>query len=389
MGPIVGVGLSVAINDGDMMKRSFLNLAVMIVLSVLTATLYFWISPLKEATPELIARTYPTILDVLVAIFGGLALIVAKTKSGTIASVIFGVAIATALMPPLCTVGYGLSIGNFEYAGGAAYLFFINAVFIALATFLVAKLLRFPLVKYANQKKRKRVTTIASLIAIGVIVPSVILFINLLNNQIFEAKAREYITETITYDGMSILSGNKKGDNDPKSKVINVVLIGNLVPSNVIRKWEEGVVKVKGLEEATLNVRQGVDQSNELAEKLSSEVRSGILEDLYVKNQEILTSKDARISLLEDRLTSMQASNIPFDAVRNEAKINYDGLERFGYSTLITSDFTKSADTLIVIKVQWAKEINNSLRIKQQDKMNAWLKERFKLDTLVVEGNVR
>ncbi len=387
MGPIVGIGLSVGINDGDMMKRSFLNLTVMIVLSVLTATLYFWISPLKEATPELISRTYPTILDVLVAVFGGLALIVAKTKSGTIASVIFGVAIATALMPPLCTVGYGLAIGNIQYAGGAAYLFFINAVFIALATFVVAKLLRFPLVKYANQKKRRRVTTIATIVAICVIAPSIFLFVQLLKQQIFEAKSREYITETIVYDGMSILSGDKKGDNDPKTKELNVVLIGNLVPSSIITKWEEEIQNVKGLEGAKLRIRQGVDQSSAIAERLSSEVRSGILEDLYVKNQEVLTSKDARISLLENKINNLESASIPFEQVRNEVKINYEGLERFGYGTLITSDFGSTADTLTVIRVQWENNMSNRTRRKQEQKLALWLRERFKLDTLVVEGN--
>ena len=123
MGPIVGLGLSVAINDVETLKKSLINLGVMVALSVITAYLYFSISPLTKETPELLARTYPTILDVLIAIFGGLALIVAKTKKGTMASVIFGVAIATALMPPLCTVGYGLAIGNINYAGGAIYLF--------------------------------------------------------------------------------------------------------------------------------------------------------------------------------------------------------------------------------------------------------------------------
>ena len=155
MGPIVGIGLSVAINDVDTLRRSLINLGVMVGLSVFTAFLYFWVSPLTGSNAELEARTYPTILDVLVAIFGGLALIVAKTKKGTIASVIFGVAIATALMPPLCTVGYGLAQGNFSDAGGALYLFSINATFIALSTFVVSKLLGFPLVRYANSKRRR------------------------------------------------------------------------------------------------------------------------------------------------------------------------------------------------------------------------------------------
>src|SRR5210317_2187100 len=132
----------------------------MVGLSLLTAFLFFYIFPLSEVTSELLARTKPDIRDVMIAFFGGSALMVARTKKGTIASVIFGVAIATALMPPLCTAGYGLAKGNFPYFGGAMYLFTINTVFIALATFLVLKLLRFPMIKYANSKKRKRIGNI-------------------------------------------------------------------------------------------------------------------------------------------------------------------------------------------------------------------------------------
>ena len=205
MGPIVGVGFSVAINDIDTLKRSLANLGVMVVLSVLTAYLYFIASPITEATPELIARTYPTILDVLVAIFGGTALIIAKTKKGAIASVIMGVAIATALMPPLCTVGYGLANGNWEYAGGALYLFSINSVFIALSTFVVSKLLRFPLVKYVNSKRRKNTARLASLIAILVMIPSIILFVNLLSEQVFLSKTKEFVDDVITYPGAEVI----------------------------------------------------------------------------------------------------------------------------------------------------------------------------------------
>ena len=130
MGPILGVGLSIAINDVDTLKRSLINLAIMIVLSLLTAFLFFRFFPLSEDTSELLGRVKPDIRDVLIAFFGGLALMVARTKKGTIASVIFGVAIATALMPPLCTAGYGLSQGNWSYFLGAMYLFLINAIWI-------------------------------------------------------------------------------------------------------------------------------------------------------------------------------------------------------------------------------------------------------------------
>ncbi len=136
MGPILGIGMSIGVNDLDTLKRSLKNFAIMVVLSVLTAYLFFELFPLRDESSELLARTAPDIRDVLIAFFGGLALVIARAKKGTIASVIFGVAIATALMPPLCTVGFGLAIGNWEYAAGAMYLFTINTISPFLSLFL-------------------------------------------------------------------------------------------------------------------------------------------------------------------------------------------------------------------------------------------------------------
>ena len=147
MGPILGIGMSIAINDIDTLRKSLINLATMLVLSLITAFLFFYFFPLSQDNSELLGRVKPDIRDVLIAFFGGLALIIARTKKGTVASVIFGVAIATALMPPLCTAGYYLSQGNFNYFFGAMYLFAINTIFIALATFLVLKILRFPMLR--------------------------------------------------------------------------------------------------------------------------------------------------------------------------------------------------------------------------------------------------
>ncbi|MBT8294807.1 MAG: DUF389 domain-containing protein, partial [Gramella sp.] len=248
MGPIVGIGMAVAINDVDTLRRSFINLGIMVGLSVITASIYFFISPVKNETPELVARTYPTILDVLVAIFGGLALIVAKTKKGTIASVILGVAIATALMPPLCTVGYGIANAKWEFSLGALYLFSINAVFIALSTFVVCKLLGFPLVKYANSRRRRKTAQIASTVAIIVMIPSVILFVKLLRQQVFESKATEFIENTIRYSGSETL----KAASDFKNKTIDVYLIGNTVPVATITTWQERLGEIEALKEANL-----------------------------------------------------------------------------------------------------------------------------------------
>lgn len=382
MGPIVGVGMAVAINDVDTLRRSLSNLGIMVGLSVLTATVYFFISPVKQETPEIIARTYPTILDVLVAIFGGLALIVAKTKKGTIASVILGVAIATALMPPLCTVGYGLANAKWDFALGALYLFSINAVFIALSTFVVSKLLGFPLVKYANSKRRKRTAQIASTIAIIVMIPSIILFVKLLRQQVFQSKANEFVEASIRYNGAEIL----KSTNDFKENTIDVYMIGDLIPQGTIATWQEQLNEIEVLKKVELIVHQGSEQSQDINE-LSSQVKSGILEDLYVKNQEAMENKDKRIELLETELSKYRGDAFSFEELSKEAKINYENIEEIGYSNLITTNFQKT-DTIPTFTVTWSDGLKKSDLSAQQEKFASWMRLRLKLDTLAIK-NIR
>lgn len=382
MGPIVGIGLAVAINDVETMRRSLINLAVMVILSVVTAFLYFKLSPLTEETPELLARTYPTILDVLVAIFGGLGLMVAKAKSGTIASVIFGVAIATALMPPLCTVGYGLAIGNLQYAGGALYLFSINAVFIALSAFIISKILRFPLVRYENSKRRKKTARIATLIAIAMMVPSVYLFIILLEEQVFENKSKEFVRTVMKYDGTEVV----KSTQDFKNKKIDVYFIGRLVPQSKLNEWHAALEDIKELETSKLHIYQSADQSGEMAERLSDEVKSGILEDLYVRNEKLIQNKDEQIRFLEDQISFMAIKNVPFKTLSEEIQINYEGLESFSYANRVATDY-KKIDTIPVFDLKWKKAVSIKERQTNNQKIYKWLKMKMKLDTLEVTGN--
>ena len=197
MGPILGIGMSFAINDIEIFRKSLVNLGTMIGLSLFASFLFFYFFPLSEDNSELLGRVSPDIRDVLIAFFGGLALMVARTKKGTIASVIFGVAIATALMPPLCTAGYGLAKGNFTYFFGAMYLFIINTIFIALATFLVLKLLRFPMHKYANAAKRKRYSAIATVIGITVMIPAIFTFITVFNENQVKTQFNSFINKEV------------------------------------------------------------------------------------------------------------------------------------------------------------------------------------------------
>jgi uncharacterized hydrophobic protein (TIGR00271 family) len=198
MGPILGIGMSLALNDINTFKKSLINLGTMIGLSLFASFLFFYFFPLSEDNSELLGRVSPDIRDVLIAFFGGLALMVARTKKGTIASVIFGVAIATALMPPLCTAGYGLAKGNFSYFIGAMYLFTINTIFIALATFLVLKLLRFPMHKYANAAKRKRYSTIVSVVGLAVMIPAIWTFFNILEESGYQRDYNTFIEKEVS-----------------------------------------------------------------------------------------------------------------------------------------------------------------------------------------------
>lgn len=380
MGPIVGVGLSVAINDVDTLKKSFINLGVMVGLSVLTAFIYFAISPVKEETPELIARTYPTILDVLLAISGGLALIIAKTKKGTIASVIFGVAIATALMPPLCTVGYGLAVGNFPYALGALYLFSINAVFIGLSTFVVSKFLGFPLVKYANSKKRKRTAQIASTIAVITIIPSIILFWNLFQRQVFETEANRFLTNVVQYSGAEKLRSSP----NYQDREIEVYFIGQPVPEATIETWKTQMGDISALKEAKLIVRQGQSQTGDMA-AFSSQVKSDILEDLYVRNQEVMDNKDARIALLENELRKFQQGKFSFSDLSREIKVNYDNVENLSYANMISTNF-ETTDTIPTFNIKWKDNVPAGTKRSDIEKIQKWLDLRLELDTLAVQS---
>ncbi|MGB3776604.1 MAG: DUF389 domain-containing protein [Leeuwenhoekiella sp.] len=383
MGPIVGVGLSLAINDVETLRKSLKNLFVMVLLSVLTAYIYFTISPIKELTPELEGRTYPTILDVLVAIFGGLALIVAKTKKGTIASVIFGVAIATALMPPLCTVGYGLAVGNPGFYLGALYLFSINAVFIALSTFVVSKLLGFPMVRYANSKRRRFIAQMASLVAIIVLVPSVILFYNLIQRQIFDNDIKDFVESTITYKGAEII----KFSQDYKTKAIDIYLIGSLVPQERIQEWLKALKENERLNDVNLEVHQGSDRSGEMATQMSNQVKSDILQDLYFNNQEALVDKNEKIQLLEEELLRLKTNDLPFDNLSEEVAINYENIEQFGYASVLEKNFKNQAtDTMPTFFISWTPSISQENKDIETEKLSKWLKLKFKLDTLSIKA---
>lgn len=385
MGPIVGVGLSIAINDIDTLKRSFINLGVMVALSVITATLYFKLSPLTELTPELEARTAPTILDVLVAIFGGLALIVAKSKKGTMPNAIAGVAIATALMPPLCTVGYGLSIWKPSFFLGALYLFCINAIFIALSTFIVAKLLRFPMLRYANSAKRKRIARLASFIAILAMIPASWTFIKTLNRSQTDRAYKDYIENEIEANENLYL---RKAIYGYESNTLKLFFDGEINEATASDLQNE-LSKYDKISDFKLTVRgnkaRGIDQVSKAYDRAITELdRLGNTNDAL--NTQIIDLKN-KINSLELQLKDANKvipDAFSFSSVAKDAKIRFSDLKELGYAKVLQSNVLK-IDTVKVIFPQWKFEIADSLHQKRENELRVWITEQIKADTLIVK----
>ena len=389
MGPILGIGLAIAINDVDLLRRSLKNFGVMVVLSILTAFLFFNFFPLQDENSELLARTAPDVRDVLIAFFGGLALVVARAKKGTIASVIFGVAIATALMPPLCTVGFGLAIGNFHYAAGAMYLFIINTIFIGIATFLVIKYLRFPMVRYANSKKRKRIGQIASLIAILVTLPAIYTFYQVWRESIFKRQAQEFINENVKVykfaeGGFFLDKYTSLNYNDGDDPVVELVFMGDeSIPETVVETWKQQMKAFNYLKDATLLIQGG---RNDEADRYQ------YVNELYEAKKEEIANKDARIGVLEnevERLRKFAYNDVPFREISRELQITYDGVSRIGFANEIITDFKKT-DTIPIFYIQWDKKTSTKSKKEDLDKIHKWLQVRTgnqKVQARQVEGN--
>lgn len=382
MGPILGMGMSLAINDIDTLRRSVKNFVVMVVLSVVTAFLFFYFFPLRDESSELLARTKPDIRDVLIAFFGGLALVIARAKKGTIASVIFGVAIATALMPPLCTVGFGLAIGKPLYAAGAMYLFTINTIFIGLATFLVIKYLRFPMVRYANSKRRRFIARIASVVGLAVMIPAGFTFYKVFQESLFKKQAQEFLSQTIelyefTKSGRYVDNLTEVNYGDGEDSYIEVVCMGNEeIPENIINSWRAKKNGYSRLAEADLRVLQGG--------KDDSEEKFNYVSELYESKKAELLTKDERIRVLEEELADLSTAalqQIPFREISAEARTNYENLAELGFSYKIKTDFNK-LDTIPLFEVKWKEGINADQLQKDQKKLSDWLKLRLQNDKL-------
>jgi len=388
MGPILGFGLSIAINDLETLKKSIVNFSVMVVLSVFTAYLFFSFFPLREESSELLSRTEPDIRDVLIAFFGGLSLIVAKTKKGTISPVIFGVAIATALMPPLCTVGFGLAVGNASFSLGAMYLFMINSLYIVLATYITVKFLRFPLINYVNSTRRRMISRIVTILSIVMLIPAFFTFADVL----FESKFNNSVDEFFERE----LEGLKNKDYlKLNSKVnYNINNDGFLFPwrdktstiifnsygleplsNDIISLLKNKIKKYPHLSLTTIRFNQQETQNDFKEQKrFLVELRKRDSLDLEIKSKELVVLRE-KLKKLETK----EFNNNQYKTLVEDIKFNYEEVSEMNFHI---NDYSNH-DQKIIFYIKWNDDSDENRRINSLKKIREWIS--LKLDSDLFE----
>ena len=371
MGPIMGFGLGLGISDFELIKRSFRNFAIATVVSVITSSIYFLISPISEAQSELLARTQPTLYDVLIAFFGGLAGIVASSTKSK-GNVIPGVAIATALMPPLCTAGFGLATGNLYYFFGAFYLFFINSVFISLATYLVVRVLKYPKKVFLDKDHEKRVTRYVGIIVIFTIVPSLFLSYRLVKTTYFNQQVLNYVNTELAFPNTQILS--KTITNTSDKKEIKVVLIGDNVSDSTIESARNRLPNY-GLKDVSLVVQQGFSEQETDINKL----KSLLMQDLYKNSEQVLRTQAMQIDSLQRELKSYHDDRLLAEQIKPEVKVLFPFVREISctHTCLIPVD-SDIQKPIMLIYVKSSEKIS----AENKRKLTEWLSARTQVKTI-------
>jgi len=357
MGPINGIGYSIATYDNGLFKKSVKNFSFAIIASLLTSTLFFAVSPLSTAHSELLARTSPTIYDVLIALFGGMAGIVAicSKKKG---NVIPGVAIATALMPPLCTAGYGLASGKFDFFFGAMYLFTINTIFIAMASAWISQLMKFPIRSQIDEKKKKKINQTISLLITLVLLPSIYFGYNLIKQEEFMQRANNYVSNVSQIEGNYLLNHSI----DVKSKRIVLVYGGTTLLDD-----QKEVIIQKSIDfdipNAIIIIQQGLAFTNDNATK-----------EKYALNEQVLQLKAS----LEEKcafIDSIQSQQEFGEILLCELKTIYPQVQGCSYAESLIYH-----DTLTVPLKQSILflTVGSQLATSDKDKIRNWLIKRLK-----------
>jgi uncharacterized hydrophobic protein (TIGR00271 family) len=362
MGPIVGVGYGIGIFDFALIRRSLANLGIAAGISLLTSTLYFLVTPLGEAQSELLARTTPTLWDVLIALAGGLAGIIGQTRREK-TTVIPGVAIATALMPPLCTAGYGLANANWSVFGGAFYLFSINCVFIAFAAVVVIEFLKLPHRKFVDPRRERRVKRALLAIVLLTGLPSIYLAARLVDNEVFSSRARDFVRSEFRSRQVHVVETRVEGS----THNIEVTLIGPRLSTDAIHAIEQRLTAA-GLTKAHLIVHQAEDSKVDVGS-----LKADILAELVRSNEKAVNERDDTIGNLQKQLATQRAWLGLSDEMAREFAAQYPQCENILVGVAARHD----ADKLVPAPFLSA-DCRPMPKAAEVERIDAWLKVRTK-----------
>lgn len=373
MGPIVGMGLAVGTNDLSLLKRAGKNFGVATLISVLTATIYFLVTPLSEAQSELLARTSPTLYDVLIAFCGGAAGIIALCTRGK-GNVIPGVAIATALMPPLCTAGFGLATGHFLYFLGAFYLFYINTVFIALATYCGVRLMKFHTNENQVTEKTARKRRILMSFVVVTLLPAAYMTIHIVQESIFENNVNKFVKAELTQRGTQIITSTV----DKDSLRLRVVAVGREI-SSTTQAAAQSRMKDYGLGDYTLRIIQGTQSDSVLA--LTHQVTS--LTTSRESEQRQLVQLSTENTLLSQQLNDYKRYETLAAEIRPELHALFPHVSKIALQRVaeVNRDSTATRHYVAAIIDD---DGRRSLSHEETEKLHDWLQARLKADSLVV-----
>ena len=369
MGPIIGMGLALGIADLDLFKQSIKNYLVSTFISVVTATIYFTLSPITNAQSELLARTSPTLYDVLIALFGGAAGFLATSTKGR-NNVVPGVAIATALMPPLCTAGYGLAVQNTSYFFGAFYLYFINTVFIAFTTCLGVRFLHFHRKQFINREKMRRVNLYIVSIIIITIIPASYMTWNIIKQSVFENNIENFITKELNYSGTNILSHQY----DLKTKTLHVVAVGNPISTDSIAKAQKTMTDYQ-LDGYALKVIQGSNSDSLLLLQHKNKGQLMVGEKNTAEWQELAYRND----VLQKQLNSYTHYPVLANDMKEELKVVCPEAKSIMLSKASESFVDSASIKNYIVAVV---KTNKTLAKDNRKQLYDWLKVKVKSDSL-------
>lgn len=361
MGPIFGIGYGLGTNDTSFLKTAFKNLVIMVVISILASGLFFLISPLELENPtELLARTNPTIYDVLIALFGGFAGIVeiSRRDKGTVIS---GVAIATALMPPLCTAGFGLASGNLKYFAGAMYLFFINSIFIAIATFLTVKYLKFPMATFTDPAKKKRVSRWVAALTIIIVIPSVYSAIIMIRENNFNQTVKEFIAKNKELTNSYIYDYATYTHSKPPK--LELYIAGEALSQQDLNALYRSAHEFDLTDDQLIISQRAATDQKDMTDRVA-------IQSIYERSDEEIRKREEIISDMRKELHEYQSRELPYEQITNELIAQYPSLSDVtltrGYS-ISTDSLGRSEEVIIILKAK------KSISEENMEKLRKWL----------------